>query len=41
MKVKSIFVSLILAALLCSCSKQLNISLEYNSKNPNDAPAKM
>lgn len=38
MKVKSIFVSLILAALLCSCSKQLNISLEYNSKNPNDAP---
>lgn len=38
MKVKSIFVSLILAALLCSCSKQLNISLEYNSKNPNAAP---
>lgn len=38
MKVKSIFVSLILATLLCSCSKQLNISLEYNSKNPNDAP---
>lgn len=38
MKVKSILVSLILAALLCSCSKQLNISLEYNSKNPNDAP---
>lgn len=38
MKVKSIFVSLILVALLCSCSKQLNISLEYNSKNPNDAP---
>lgn len=38
MKVKSILVSLILAALLCSCSKQLNISLEYNSKNPNNAP---
>lgn len=38
MKVKSIFVSLILAALLCSCSKQLNISLEYNSRNPKAAP---
>lgn len=38
MKVKSIFVSLILAALLCSCSKQLNISLEYNSRDPKAAP---
>ena len=38
MKVKSILVSLILAALLCSCSKQLNISLEYNSRDPKAAP---
>lgn len=38
MKVKSIFVSLILAALLCSCSKQLNISIEYNSRDPKAAP---
>lgn len=38
MKVKSILVSLILAALLCSCSKQLNISLEYNSRDPKTAP---
>ena len=38
MKVKPIFVSLILAALLCSCSKQLNISLEYNSRDPKAAP---
>jgi hypothetical protein len=38
MKLKSIFVSLILAALLCSCSKQLNISLEYNSRDPKAAP---
>lgn len=38
MKVKSIFVSLIFAALLCSCSKQLNISLEYNSRDPKAAP---
>jgi len=38
MKVKSIFVSLILAVLLCSCSKQLNISLEYNSRDPKAAP---
>lgn len=38
MKVKSILVSLIFAALLCSCSKQLNISLEYNSRDPKAAP---
>lgn len=38
MKGKSIFVSLILAALLCSCSKQLNISIEYNSRDPKAAP---
>lgn len=38
MKVKPIFVSLILAALLCSCSKQLTISLEYNSRDPKAAP---
>lgn len=38
MKVKSVFVSLILAAMLCSCSKQLNISLEYNSRDPKAAP---
>jgi hypothetical protein len=38
MKTKLFLVSVILAALLCSCSKQLNISLEYNSKNPHDAP---
>ncbi len=38
MKIKPFFFMVILAALLCSCTKQLDVSVEYNTRNPNDAP---
>ena len=38
MKIKPFFFALILAAVLCSCTKQLDVSVEYNTRNPNDAP---
>lgn len=38
MKTKTFLVSVIVAALLCSCTKQLDVSVEYNTRNPNDAP---